>query len=111
MFANSILKGATPDTGFTLSPPPLENPFTSDESYRRVLEWYLPRGIFEVVKPRLTKFAEEAVSEEVNEWISSAETQQPYVKTRDVWGKRYPYDRLVTSHGWKELGKWGARNG
>ena len=111
MSVNSALKGSTADSGFTLSPPPLENPFASDESYRRVLEWYLPHDVFEAVKPCLAKFAAEAVSEEVNEWISNAETQQPYVKTRDVWGKRYAYDRLVTSHGWKELGKGGARNG
>ncbi len=111
MASNNTLQGSTADNGFTLSLPPLENPYTSDESYRRVLEWYLPSEILETVRPRLTSFAAEAVSDEIHELISNAETQQPYVKIRDVWGKRYPYDRLVTSHGWKELGKWGARNG
>ncbi|KIV79425.1 hypothetical protein PV11_06987 [Exophiala sideris] len=107
----SPLKPSTVDRGFILTPEPLQNPFTSDESYQRVLEWYLPRDVLEKVKPRLTKFAEEAVSDQINEFISDAESQQPHVKMRNVWGARYPYDRLVTAHGWKELGKWGSRNG
>ncbi|KIW31227.1 uncharacterized protein PV07_02892 [Cladophialophora immunda] len=107
----SPLKPSTVDSGFVLAPPALENPFTSDESYKRVLEWYLPPHVLEVVNHRLTKFAEEAISPEINELISNAESQQPYVKTHNVWGARYPYDRLVTSHGWKELGKWGSKNG
>ena len=111
MAPNTNLVGSTPDTGYTLSLPPLENPFTSDESYGRVLGWYLPPDVLEVVKPRLTQFGAEAVSDEVNEWISNAEKEQPYVKTRNVWAERYPYDRLITSHGWKEVGKWGSRNG
>lgn len=107
----SPLKPSTADTGFILTPEPLQNPFTSDESYQRVLEWYLPRDVLATVKPRLTKFAEEAVSDQINEFISNAESQQPYFKTRNVWGARYPFDRLITSHGWKEIGKWGTRNG
>ncbi|OAL30953.1 hypothetical protein AYO20_08538 [Fonsecaea nubica] len=107
----SRLRPSTIDSGFILAPHALENPFTSDKSYQRVLEWYLPPSILETVTPRLTKFAEEAISSEVNELISNAESQQPYVKAHNVWGARYPYDRLVTSHGWKELGKWGSKNG
>lgn len=51
----------------------------------------------------------EAVSENVREWSSDAERTQPYVKSYNVWGKRYDYDRLITSEGWKQLGHWGAR--
>ena len=76
-----------------------------------MLAAYLPVEVLSVVEPRLTKFAREAISDEVYEWISNAESEQPYVKTRNVWGARYPFDRLVTAHGWKQLGKWGARNG
>ncbi|KIX04743.1 uncharacterized protein Z518_05613 [Rhinocladiella mackenziei CBS 650.93] len=111
MDSNCTLRSSMVDKGFVLSLPRLENPFTSDNSYQRIVKAYLPPGVFEIVKPRLTRFAEEAVSDEINEWISNAEKQQPYVKTSDVWGKRFPYDRLITSHGWKELGRWGAKNG
>lgn len=72
---------------------------------------YLPGEIFAAVKPELTRLGEEAVSEKIKDWNSNAEKQQPYVKTYNVWGSRYDVDKLVTSEGWKELGKWGARNG
>lgn len=107
----STLQPATLETGFKLSPKPLDNPYTSDPAFQRVLSWYLPSKVLDSIEPQLKKFGDEAISEQVNEWIADAETNQPYVKTRDVFNNRYPYDRLVTSHGWKELGKWGIRNG
>lgn len=107
----SRLVPSTVDTGFILAPFPLGNPFTSDSAYQRVLETYLPPDVIEAISPQLTKFAEEAISPEINDYIANAESQQPYVKTHNVWGGRYRYDRLVTSHGWKQLGRWGARNG
>ena len=33
------------------------------------------------------------------------------MKKYNVWGQRYGYDKLVTAEGWKQLGKWGAKNG
>ncbi|KAK5048580.1 hypothetical protein LTR84_005671 [Exophiala bonariae] len=105
------MQPSTADSGFILTLPPLQNPYTSDSSYKRVLSAYLPSEVLRIVEPRLKKFADEAISDEVYEWISNAEREQPYVKTRNVWGARYPFDRLVTSYGWKQLGKWGAKNG
>jgi hypothetical protein len=102
---------STIDTGFILSLPKLPNPLTSDRAYQRILSWYLPEPVLDRVLPQLNTFGQEAVSDRVNEWISNAERQQPYVKTRNVWGEKYSHDRLVTSQGWKELGKWGAKNG
>ena len=107
----STLQPATLDTGFKLSPRPLDNPYTSDPAFQRALSCYLPANVLETIVPQLKKFGDEAISEQVNEWIADAETNQPYVKTRDVFNNRYPFDRLVTSHGWKELGRWGIRNG
>lgn len=99
------------DTGFQLSLPQLDNPFTSDVTFQRVISWFLPPDVVKVVQPSLIKFGDEAVSEEIHDLIGNAESETPYVKAYDVWGKRYPYDKLITSKGWKELGKWGARNG
>lgn len=56
------------------------------------------------------QFGAEAISEQIREWSADAERNVPYVKSHNVWGKRYDYDRLVTTEGWKQLGKWGARN-
>ncbi|RFU29262.1 hypothetical protein B7463_g7060, partial [Scytalidium lignicola] len=111
MVSPSGLVPSTIDTGFILSVPPLENPFTADDAYQRILRWYLPPSILDVIGPQLRRFGDEAISEQIHRWVANAEKEQPYVKTHDVWGKRYPYDRLITSHGWKEVGKWGAKNG
>ncbi|KAK3620825.1 hypothetical protein LTR56_023157 [Elasticomyces elasticus] len=100
---------STVDTGFILSLPPLPNPATSDPAYQRVLAWYIPDSFLKQVLPQLEAFGKEAVSPQINELISDAERQQPYIKDRNVWGGKV--NRLVTSTGWKELGKFGARNG
>ncbi|KAK3639756.1 hypothetical protein LTR56_012333 [Elasticomyces elasticus] len=100
---------STVDTGFILSLPPLPNPATSDPAYQRVLAWYIPEPFLKQVLPQLEAFGKEAVSPQVNESISDAERQQPYIKDRNVWGGKV--NRLVTGTGWKELGKFGARNG
>lgn len=78
------------------------------------LHWttgYLPSDLFKAVVPELTALASEATSERIQNWVSNAEKQQPYVKTHNVWGRRYDVDRPVTSDGWKQLGKWGAQRG
>ena len=102
---------STIDSGFILSPPKLPNPATSDPAYQRILSWYLPTPLLDRLRPRLEHFGQEAVSDQVNEWISNAERQQPYFKSRNVWGEKYAHDRLVTSQGWKDLGRWGISNG
>ena len=107
----SSLKPSTLDEGFRLTPARLRNPFDSDPAYQRVLAWYLPSDVLDRIAPRLRAFGDEAVSDQIHEWISNAKTQQPYIKTRDLFNNRYPYDRLVTSRGWKKLGRWGISNG
>ena len=63
------------------------------------------------ITPELTNFGRDAISEDINSLIGNAEKQEPYVKQYNVWGGRYDADRLVTSTGWRELGKWGIKNG
>ncbi|CAG8333007.1 unnamed protein product [Penicillium salamii] len=101
---------ATVDSGSITEPLPLENTYTSDPSLQRALEWYLPSTTLQSVQPHLTRLGAEAISEQVREWSGDAERNVPYVKSHNVWGKRYDYDRLITTEGWKQLGKWGARN-
>ncbi|KAF5010851.1 hypothetical protein FDECE_3024 [Fusarium decemcellulare] len=107
----TTLKPSTVDSGYTLQPTPLENPVTSDPYFQRVLDLYLGPEILTDLLPRLTKFGGEALSEPVLAWIANAEKEQPFVKQYDAWGRRYPYDKLVTAEGWKKLGEWGAKNG
>ncbi|CAI7651109.1 unnamed protein product [Penicillium bialowiezense] len=107
----SPLKPSTADEGFILSIPGLENPAISDQAFQRILQWHIPQDLLAKISPELHKFGSEAISEEINNLIGNAETEQPHVKTRNVWGARYERDRLITSTGWKELGKWGISNG
>ncbi|OAQ77920.1 Acyl-CoA dehydrogenase [Purpureocillium lilacinum] len=105
------MRPSTVDTGYRLQPTPLGNPVTSDAYFQRVLHGYLDPELVESVTPQLIKFGDDAVSDTVHAWIANSEKEEPYVKQYDVWGSRYPYDKLVTSEGWKRLGQWGARNG
>jgi hypothetical protein len=123
------LKPSTADEGFILSTPALGNPGTSDAVFLRILEckfltlfrkWskyllyyigHLPRDVLAKIYPDLQQLGSEAISDETNSLIGNAETQLPHIKTRNVWGARYDTDRLITSTGWKELGKWGIKNG
>lgn len=107
----STLQPSTLDHGFRLRTAGLANPATSDAAFQRVLSWYLPPVVLEEVTPELEAFGEQAVSDQVHEWIANAEVQQPYVKKRDVWNNNYRFDRLVTSQGWKDIGRWGIANG
>ena len=72
---------------------------------------HLPQDVLAKIAPKLCSFGSEAISDETNSLIGNAETELPRIKTRNVWGARYDADRLVTSTGWKELGKWGIKNG
>ena len=107
----SKLTPSTVDSGFRLQPTPLENPVTSDAYFQRVLGWYLSPQVVNAILPQLTKFGDEAISDPVHDWISNAEKEQPFVKQYDAWGRRYPYDKLVTAEGWKKIGEWDAKNG
>ena len=109
--ARHTLVPSTIDTGYRLQPAPLENPVKSDVYFQRVISWYLGPDIEKDVLPRLIRFGDEAVSDTVHTWIANAEKEEPYVKQYDAWGRRYPYDKLVTAEGWKRLGEWGANNG
>ncbi|KAJ0414588.1 hypothetical protein BJY00DRAFT_305488 [Aspergillus carlsbadensis] len=102
---------ATATTGHITRPPPLDNTYTSDPSLRRVLGWYLPPPHLPALDKHLTTLGAEAISPQIREWSADAERNQPYVKGFNVWGEQYGVDRLVTSEGWKQLAKWGARSG
>ncbi|KAJ5934058.1 hypothetical protein N7466_003605 [Penicillium verhagenii] len=101
---------ATAESGYITQPAPLQNTYTSDSSIQRSLKWYVPSALLNSVEPHFIQLGAEAVSEKVREWTADAERNQPYVKSHNVWGKRYDYDRLITTEGWKQLGHWGARH-
>lgn len=120
---------ATAESGIFTRLEPLPNTYTSDAGLQRMLgcesvqyssfltrshvniTGYLPADILQKAEPNLAQLGEEAVSPQLNAWNADAEINQPYVKKYNVWGQRYGYDRLVTTEGWKQIGKWGAKHG
>jgi len=117
---------ATAESGTFTEPAPLENTYTSDISLQRSLQCesvifilyrcqrclllgYIPSEL-RSNESHFIQLGAEAVSDQIREWSADAERNPPYVKSHNVWGKRYDYDRLYTTEGWKQLGKWGARN-
>ncbi|KAF4241550.1 hypothetical protein CNMCM6805_003824 [Aspergillus fumigatiaffinis] len=102
---------ATADRGSFTIPEPLQNTYTTDANLHRLLSWYLPSSTYQSIQSNLTQLGEEAISPQIREWSADAERHQPYVKGYNVWGQRYDYDRLITSEGWKQLSRWGARHG
>ncbi|KAJ5382479.1 hypothetical protein N7517_000390 [Penicillium concentricum] len=102
---------ATAESGIFTRLEKLPNTYTSDISLQRMLGWYLPAETLNMVEPHLAQFGEEAVSPQVFAWNADAETNLPYIKKYNVWGQRYGYDKLITTDGWKQLGKWGAKHG
>ncbi|RHZ55483.1 hypothetical protein CDV55_104735 [Aspergillus turcosus] len=102
---------ATADRGSFTTPEPLQNTYTTDGNIHRLLSWYLPSSTYQSIQSHLTQLGEEAISPQIREWSADAERHQPYVKGYNVWGQRYDYDRLITSEGWKQLSRWGARHG
>ena len=106
-----IMAHSTVDLGYRLQPAPLGNPVISDAYFQRTLQWYLDEKTFADILPQLVAFGDEAVSDQVHAWVANAEKELPYVKQYDAWGRRYPYDKLITAEGWKRLGSWGHKNG
>ncbi|GIC89473.1 putative acyl-CoA dehydrogenase [Aspergillus udagawae] len=102
---------ATADRGSFTTPEPLQNTYTSDANLHRLLSWYLPSSTYQSIQSNLARLGDEAISPQIREWSADAERHQPYVKGYNVWGQRYDYDRLITSEGWKQLSRWGARHG
>ncbi|RHZ63629.1 putative acyl-CoA dehydrogenase [Aspergillus thermomutatus] len=111
MDAATSSQPATADRGSITIPEPLQNTYTTDTNLHRQLSWYLPSSTYQSIQSNLAQLGEEAISPQIREWSADAERHQPYVKGYNVWGQRYDYDRLITSEGWKQLSRWGARHG
>ncbi|KAI9821114.1 MAG: hypothetical protein M1827_003848 [Pycnora praestabilis] len=116
--------------GFFQAPPKLENQFHEDTALRRVLAckiilrpqrtatWrlmaalravYLPSDVQSSIKPDLSRFGEDVLSQKVLKWVADAEKNTPYLRTWDTWGRRK--DELVTSEGWRKLQDMGISEG
>lgn len=85
--------------------PKLENPFTDDVAFARILEQYLPAEVKSRADGELNGLSQFAISKEAMDWVADTEHSPPQVQHWDSWGEKK--DELVTSQGWKNAWRWG----
>ncbi|KAF3392087.1 hypothetical protein DPV78_010331 [Talaromyces pinophilus] len=85
--------------------PKLENPYTDDVAFARILEQYLPAEVKSRVDGEMSGLAQFAISKEAMGWVADTERSPPQVQHWDSWGEKK--DELVTSQGWKNCWRWG----
>lgn len=85
--------------------PKLENPYTDDVAFARILEQYLPAEVKSRVDGEMSGVAQFAISKEAMDWVADTERSPPQVQHWDSWGEKK--DELVTSQGWKNAWRWG----
>jgi len=72
---------------------------------------FLPPSILEQVQPEIAELGEQVLSQEIFDWVTDSEKNQPYLRGsgRDAFGK--PRSELVVTEGWRKLQEFGFRKG
>jgi len=72
---------------------------------------FLPSSILEKVGPEIEQLGQDVLSQQIFDWITDAEKNQPYLRGsgRDAFGK--PKSELVVTEGWKKLQDFGLEKG
>ncbi|KAF2458428.1 hypothetical protein BDY21DRAFT_342487 [Lineolata rhizophorae] len=95
--------------GFFQAPPQVRNQFEEDATLRRVFEHFLSTSDRARFSGPLASFADLVLTPKVLAWVVDAETNPPFVRELDTWGRRT--NELVTSEGWRQLQALGIREG
>jgi putative acyl-CoA dehydrogenase len=88
--------------------PELTNTFTSDPYLEASLKRWLPKDVFESVRPHLQHVGELAAGDWLS-WSREAEANPPVHVPYDAWGNRV--DEIRNSLGWKNLEAAAATEG
>jgi len=72
---------------------------------------FVPAPILKQVEPEIAQLGEDVLSQQVFDWVSDAEKNQPYLRGsgRDAFGK--PKSELVVTEGWRKLQEFGFERG
>jgi hypothetical protein len=72
---------------------------------------FLPHSLLEAVGPEIAELGEQVLSQEIFDWVTDAEKNQPYLRGsgRDAFGK--PKSELVVTEGWRKLQGFGFKKG
>ncbi|KAK3326358.1 acyl-CoA dehydrogenase/oxidase [Apodospora peruviana] len=105
------MEPSSASTGFFQQMPVLENQFYDDVSLQRIAKLFLPSPLLDQVQPEIAQLGQDVLSQQVLDWITDAERNQPYLRGngRDAFGR--PKSQLVVTEGWRELQKFGFEKG
>lgn len=72
---------------------------------------FLPRPLLDNINPELARLGDEVLSQQIFDWVTDAERNQPYLRGsgRDAFGK--PRSELVVTEGWRKLQDFGFQKG
>lgn len=122
------LEPSSANTGFIQNQPVLKNQFHDDVSLKRVVKRvhpvlipirsciddllvFLPTSILDRVSPEISKLGDQVLSQQIFNWVTDAEKNQPYIRGggRDAFGR--PKGELVVTEGWRKLQDFGFEKG
>ncbi|KAK0671823.1 hypothetical protein QBC41DRAFT_269790 [Cercophora samala] len=105
------MEPSSSNTGFIQQQPVIKNQFYDDVSYQRVARLFLPSDVFDKITPDAAQLGQEVLSQQVFDWVTDAEHNQPYLRGngRDSFGR--PKSELVVGEGWRKLQDYGFEKG
>ncbi|GAB1315062.1 Acyl-CoA dehydrogenase/oxidase [Madurella fahalii] len=105
------MEPSSSNTGFIQKQPVIRNQFHDDASLQRITKLFLPRSILDQISPEAARLGDEVLSQQILDWVTDAERNQPYLRGsgRDAFGK--PKSELVVGEGWRKLQDFGFEKG
>ena len=88
--------------------PTIENTFDSDPILGDFIKFYAPKDQYETIKNDLHNFGQRC-ADDILEMANHCETNPPYLKQFDAWGKRI--DEIVVDPNWKKLDEVSSEEG
>jgi len=122
------LEPSSANAGFIQNQPIIKNQFHDDVSLKRVVKRvcpfptpirscidvvlvFLPSSILDRVGPEIAELGDQVLSQQIFDWVTDAEKNQPYIRGsgRDAFGR--PRCELVVAEGWRKLQDFGFEKG
>ncbi|KAK4168095.1 acyl-CoA dehydrogenase/oxidase [Cladorrhinum sp. PSN259] len=105
------MEPSSSNTGFFQQQPVIKNQWYDDISLQRVAKLFLPPTLVDKVSPEISKLGDEVLTQQIFDWVTDAEHNQPYIRGhgRDSFGK--PKSELIVTEGWRKLQEFGLSKG
>ncbi|KAK4229606.1 hypothetical protein QBC38DRAFT_508046 [Podospora fimiseda] len=105
------MKPSSSNTGFFQQQPTLKNQWHDDISIQRISKLFLPSPLLTKISPEISQLADEVLTQQIFDWVTDAERNQPYLRGngRDPFSK--PKTELILTEGWRKLSAFGISKG